>query len=249
MGGSNTSEDLSGAPLMDEDVYLYNNTFLENEMGATGGNSMFAINNIVAGNTTGGFKLFGANSVIANNLFYNNKNNDLIEINGSAEQYDNLFSKDPLLDEITLLPGINSPCIDAGLGTLTLDGVPVIEISTEAYMGAAPDIGAMETEGAPGMVSSQIASGGPLIMNYPNPFRFTTNITLRISRTGPVRVDIYDLEGRHIQTLHNGTLDKGTHMLEWPAGDNSGNRLPGGIYMARMSTGNQVSSRKMILLH
>ena len=249
MEGANTSEDMSGASLMDELVYLYNNTLLNNQTGATGGNSMIAINNIVADNTSGGFKRFGANSLIANNLFFNNANNDLIEINGTAEQYDNIFSEDPLLDETTLIPGTNSPCIDAGLDKLTLDGIPVIEISTEDYMGSAPDIGAIETEGTPAIVQSFFASGDHHIMNYPNPFQLTTNIVLMVSQTGDVRVDIYDMTGRQIQTLDEGLRSKGMHTLNWPARDENGNMLPGGIYIARMSTGSKVSNTKMMLLH
>jgi len=143
MGGSKTTEDLSGTSLMDEEVLLYNNTFLENEMGATGGNRMIAINNIVANNTLGGFKRFGNQSVIEYNLFFNN-NSDLIEINGSAVQSENIFDEDPLLDAITWIPMKNSPCIDAGLDKLVLDGITVIGISTEEYAGSAPELGAME---------------------------------------------------------------------------------------------------------
>jgi len=248
MEGSNSGENLAGASKMDEKVYLYNNTFLKNEMGATGGNSMIAINNIIADNTIGGFKRFGANSVIANNLFYNNKSSDFIEINGSAEQYDNILAMDPLLDETTFIPGTNSPCIDAGLDKLTLDGSPVIEVSMEDYMGSAPDIGARESEGAPAVIKSYFASGDHHIINYPNPFRLTTNIVLMVSESSDVRVDIYDMTGRCIQTLDEGLRSKGMHTLTWTARDENGNKLPGGTYFARMSSGNKVSNKKMVLL-
>lgn len=249
MEGANTSEDMSGASLMDELVYLYNNTFLKNQTGATGGNSMIAINNIIADNTLAGFKRFGASSVIANNLFFNNHSNDLLEISGSAGQYDNILAMDPLLDETTFIPGTNSPCIDAGLDKLMLDGSPVIEISTEEYMGAAPDIGAMESEGAPAVIQSYFASGDHHIINYPNPFRHTTDIVLMVSESSDVRVDIYDTTGRCIKTFDEGLRSKGTHMLKWSAKDENGNNLPGGTYIARMSTDNKVSKTKMLLLH
>jgi len=249
MEGANTSEDMSGASFMDELVYLYNNTFLNNQTGATGGNSMIAINNIIADNTSAGFKRFGANSVIANNLFYNNNSNDLLEINGSADQNGNILAMDPLLNETTFIPGTNSPCIDAGLDKLTLDGSPVIEISTDAYMGSAPDIGAMESEGLPAAIQSYFASGDQHIINYPNPFRYNTNIVLMVSESTDVRVDIYDMTGRCIHTLKEGLRSKGTHTLKWTAKDENGNKLPGGIYFARMSAGNKVSNTKMLILH
>ncbi len=147
MEGANTREDLNGASKMDERVFFYNNTTIENEMGATGSNNFIAINNIISGNTTGGLKRIGKSAVVINNLFYNNKDNDFIAFHDAAEKYNNIFATDPVVDEITLKPESGSPCIDAGLDTLILDGIPVIEISPEDYTGSLPDIGAMECNG------------------------------------------------------------------------------------------------------
>ena len=248
MEGANTSEDMSGASLMDEKVYLYNNTFIENQMGATGGNNMIAINNIVAGNSVGGFKLFGAQSAIFNNLFHNNNNNDLIGISGSAEQGNNLFAEDPLLNETTFLPGTGSPCIDAGLVNFSVDEIKVIEISTEEYAGSVPDVGAVETDGNAATVPPNFAAEDQHIINYPNPFRLFTNIAVNVSETSHVKVDIFDMTGRKIHTLDAGIRNQGVHTLEWSARNEHGNRLPGGIYLARMNTDNRISNTKMLLL-
>jgi len=248
MGGSNTTEDLSGASMMDETVYLYNNTFLESEVGATGGNTMIAINNVISDNSIGGFKRFGEFSVIANNLFFNNNDSDLIEIDVLAEQSDNISNSDPLLNEITHKPGMNSPCIDAGLSIFSLDGIPVIEINTEMYEGSAPDIGAVESSSAPTSASINSFSDNHRIRNYPNPFLLTTNISLYISTASYVKADIYDLTGRHIHALDEGMRDQGMHTFEWSAKDENGNRLPGGLYIAKVGTGNAVSNIKMLLL-
>ncbi|MFC2116269.1 FlgD immunoglobulin-like domain containing protein [Bacteroidota bacterium] len=248
MDGSNTSEDLSGALFMDEKVYFYNNTILENEMGATGGNNIVAINNIVAGNTIGGFKRFGENSVIVNNLLFNNKDNNFIEIHDSVEQYDNLVTKAPLLNETNLSPGTNSPCIDAGLDKFILDGITVIEIKSEEYLGTAPDIGAIESDGENGTVSVREISEKSLISNFPNPFKESTSISINLLQTGYIKVDIYDMKGRNIDTLEDGLIEKGMHTIDWSARDNNGNRLPGGIYIARVHSGNSVRNTKMLLL-
>jgi hypothetical protein len=249
MGGSNTTEDLSGAPLMDEKVLLYNNTFLENEMGATGGNSMIAINNVVTNNTIGGFKRFGDHSAIEYNLFFDNNNSDLIEINGSAVQSKNIFDEDPLLDATTWIPGNNSSCIDAGLDKLILDGITVIEISAEEYAGSAPDIGAMESEGESAIESFNSDQEDDLIRNFPNPFRMNTTISVIVPSTGHAKVDIYDMTGRKIHPLFEGILPRGRHSLEWSARDDHGNTLPGGIYIARLSVDLVVSHTKMLLLN
>ncbi len=248
MGGANTSEDLSGAPLMDERVYFYNNTMLENDMGATGGNNIIAINNIVAGNTIGGFKRFGDNSVIANNLFYDNQDNNFIEISNLAEQYDNLLTEDPLLNDITLVPGNGSKAIDAGLAKFMLDEITVIEIPSDLYAGSAPDLGAMESNDENTTVSDINFAEDYHIRNYPNPFKGSTTISVNIPQTDYMKIDIYDMMGRNIRTLEEGFREKGVHSIEWFANDEFSNQLPGGIYFARIRTGNIISNTKMLLL-
>lgn len=79
MEGGRTVENLQGTAKMDEQVYLYNNTITNNQVAATGGNHMVAINNVVYQNTLGGFKHFGKRSAIVNNLFSENHGDDLID--------------------------------------------------------------------------------------------------------------------------------------------------------------------------
>ncbi len=144
MEGSNTREDMTGASKMDELVLFYNNTLVDNQMGATGGNNIIAVNNLVQGNSLGGFKRFGANSVVINNLFYQNGGEDLIAFNESVTKEGNIFSVDPLLDKTSFIPSVNSPCIDAGEAKYELNGTSILEVPSEYISGSAPDIGAIE---------------------------------------------------------------------------------------------------------
>ena len=143
MEGSNTKEDLSGATKMDEIVWLYNNTLINNQMGATGGNKVVAFNNLVKNNSLGGFKKFGPSSIIKNNLFFNNGQPDLVELRGNVLSEGNIFSKDPMIDETTFMPTAGSPCLNAGLANVTIDGVK-IDVPQEYISGSLPDIGAVE---------------------------------------------------------------------------------------------------------
>jgi len=144
MEGAKTVEDLNGSPQMDERVYFYNNSIIENNIAATGGNNIIAINNIIYNNRIGGFKRFGKNSVIVNNLFFKNNNADFIEVNPAITAFENIFHKDPLLDKDTFTPGTKSPCIDKGIKNLVLKNQSLFEISADAFMGSAPDLGAVE---------------------------------------------------------------------------------------------------------
>jgi hypothetical protein len=147
MEGSNTSEDMSGASKMDEKVFFYNNTVIGNKMGATGGNNVIALNNVIAANDIGGFKRFGSGSAVLNNLFYQNGVDDFIEMNEAVVMNGNIFSKDPLLNNNSYVPGINSPCIDAGTRRYESNGTVILEIVVDNFTGTAPDIGAVEYDG------------------------------------------------------------------------------------------------------
>ncbi len=159
MEGGKTKEDLTGATLMDETVYFYNNTLVGNSMGATGGNSIIAFNNLVSENALGGFKMFGPRSVIFQNLFFNNAGNDLSENRDASIGEGNLFSSDPVLDLNTFFLAGNSPCIDAGRSFFEKEGVEAVKISPDYIAGNAPDIGAVEYGLAP---SARMKTGMPL---------------------------------------------------------------------------------------
>lgn len=144
MEGSNTKEDLTGASKMDELVWFYNNTCSGNQMGATGGNKVIAFNNVIMNNSLGGFKRFGQFSVVKNNLFFNNGQPDLIELNSTIQNEANIFSKDPLLDQNTFTPMSGSPCTDKGLMGITLDGSTKMDVLPAEISGSGSDLGAVE---------------------------------------------------------------------------------------------------------
>ena len=149
MEGAKTVEDLGGSPLMDERVYFYNNTIIENNLGATGGNNIIAINNVVYNNRGGGFKRFGKSSVIVNNLFFENNNSDFVDLDPFVTVRENIFQKDPLLNKSTFAPAIKSPCIDRGMKRFALNDQIFLKLSADAFIGSAPDIGALELNQQP----------------------------------------------------------------------------------------------------
>lgn len=144
MEGTNTKENLNGASTMDELIYFYNNTLFDNQIGATGGNSVYAMNNVVFNNKSGGFKRFGNKSVVVNNLFYQNGNNNFVELNEHVILRSNRFEVEPLLNVNTFVPLTDSPCIDAGEKYLDVNGKRVLIVSDKDINGNMPDLGAIE---------------------------------------------------------------------------------------------------------
>jgi hypothetical protein len=86
------------------------------------------------------------------------------------------------------------------------------------------------------------------LTNSPNPFNPST--TLRFSSDGgPVTLAIFDILGRHVNTLFNGNADPGIHQVTWNGDDASGRPLASGVYFGRLASAKGVKVHKMVLLH
>jgi hypothetical protein len=92
-------------------------------------------------------------------------------------------------------------------------------------------------------ISSEIPSSYSLEQNYPNPFNNTSNLKFQIVNNGDVKLVVYDIMGREVQTLVNESLKPGTYKVTF-----DGSNLPSGIYFYRLETPDFVQTNKMILL-
>ena len=82
-----------------------------------------------------------------------------------------------------------------------------------------------------------------LSQNYPNPFNPGTRIEYSLSQPGSFQLAVYDLLGKKVAVLAEGYKEAGNHTVYFDA---SG--FASGIYVYRLQFGEQVESRKMILL-
>lgn len=82
-----------------------------------------------------------------------------------------------------------------------------------------------------------------LSQNYPNPFNPSTTFEYTLDRDAKVKVQVYDLTGRLIETLVDGFQTQNTYRVSFDA-----SRLASGTYLYRLQVGNQVVTRKMTFL-
>ncbi|MCF8242720.1 MAG: T9SS type A sorting domain-containing protein [Melioribacteraceae bacterium] len=87
-----------------------------------------------------------------------------------------------------------------------------------------------------------------LYQNYPNPFNPTTTINFSLPSKEIVKLQIYDMLGREVNTLLNNEFESGEHNIVWDGTDNAGNKLSSGVYLYRLTAGNFIKSHKMIYL-
>lgn len=81
---------------------------------------------------------------------------------------------------------------------------------------------------------------GPAV---PNPFNPVTSISYVLPRDMEVRITVYDVRGRLLEELVDGTQPAGRHTISWDA-----DGLASGTYFYRLQSGVDVETRKMILL-
>lgn len=84
--------------------------------------------------------------------------------------------------------------------------------------------------------------GLALDQNYPNPFVEKTAIKFTTTKVSDIKLVVYDLMGREIQTLNYKTLQPGIYEPVF-----NGSSLPGGIYFYTIFKGDYSETRKMIL--
>ncbi len=66
-----------------------------------------------------------------------------------------------------------------------------------------------------------------------NPTRQGTALQLNLPEQGHVAVRVYDATGRVVSTLHEGSLEAGTHTLQWDGIDGTGAPASPGVYFIR----------------
>ncbi len=82
----------------------------------------------------------------------------------------------------------------------------------------------------------------------PNPFSNHTQITFSMAEEGSVSLSVYNLNGQMVRLIKEGKAGKGSQYVNWDGTNDSGISLPGGIYFIRLSSGDSISVKKVVLL-
>lgn len=87
-----------------------------------------------------------------------------------------------------------------------------------------------------------------LDQNLPNPFNPMTRITFGLAKDATASLVVYDLTGRAIRTLVDGSLKAGEHTRFWDGRDADGNSVASGVYFYKLDADSFNQTRKMVLL-
>jgi len=88
-----------------------------------------------------------------------------------------------------------------------------------------------------------------LYHNYPNPFNPHTTISFELKKTGQVSLIVYDIIGREvIRLIDDEVITGGKHQVMWNGTNEKGGEVSSGLYLYRLNVGDQVTTRRMMLI-
>jgi hypothetical protein len=82
-----------------------------------------------------------------------------------------------------------------------------------------------------------------LNQNHPNPFNPSTIVSFGLPEAGVIRVAVYDILGREVAVLAEGSFAAGWHQVRFDA-----TGLATGMYLYRIQSGGAVITKRMVLL-
>jgi parallel beta-helix repeat protein/predicted outer membrane repeat protein len=217
---------------------IINNTIAGNSADSQGGGIYCSVartnhfkNNIIWNNSAPeGANIYVCSPSWAPTITYCNIQDTLWPGEGNISA-DPLFV-DPANGDFHLQRG--SPCIDTGDPNSPLD-----PDSTRADMGA---FYFDQTTGIDELINL-LPKNFALSPNYPNPFNAATVISYSLPQQCEVVLDIYDLLGRRVESLHDGIQQPGEHSLIWHA-----DGFSSGVYFYKLTAGDFSETRKMMLV-
>lgn len=88
-----------------------------------------------------------------------------------------------------------------------------------------------------------IPESAEIIANYPNPFNSETIISFELQDDLNVDLRVYDMMGRQVADFEPGFLSQGAHEVRWVPMD-----LPSGVYIVRLSAGQELRQHMLVYL-
>lgn len=154
------------------------------------------------------------------------------------------FSADPEFDTDSIHLLGSSPCINAGIDSLKINGIyfycPDHDIDGDARpLNIVVDVGADEKlhVGIPEIMNDELA-----LKVYPNPFTSSTTITYNLPQPSTVQLRIFNHLGKQVEYIQQNQF-QGEQQISWDA---SG--LPAGMYYFRFEAGEQIATGKLLLV-
>ena len=79
--------------------------------------------------------------------------------------------------------------------------------------------------------------------HYPNPVKRHIIISFSLKKEEAVSLEIYNLKGQLVETLIQGNIQVGDHIVEWKC-----QNIPAGVYFLKIKTNDDIGVQKLVIL-
>jgi hypothetical protein len=93
-----------------------------------------------------------------------------------------------------------------------------------------------------------VRAANGIVSVSPNPFNPSTAITYQVGDMSAVKLQIYDVHGRLVRTLVDGTVEAGSHTVLFDGRNAAGARLASSVYFLRLETPAVMQVRQVTLV-
>lgn len=98
---------------------------------------------------------------------------------------------------------------------------------------------------APGALPERLVLHAP----RPNPFNPQVTLSFELPRAvAAAELEIFDVAGRRVRVISANSLPAGASEFTWDGADDRGQRLPSGMYLARLSAGGEQSTQRLMMV-
>ncbi|MEK7347285.1 MAG: FlgD immunoglobulin-like domain containing protein [Candidatus Eisenbacteria bacterium] len=96
--------------------------------------------------------------------------------------------------------------------------------------------------------ASSVAGVASILPARPNPFLGDTEISFALPSDARASVRLFDVGGRLVRTLHDGSATAGVHRIRWDGRDDRGRTVGVGIYFVHFTSGSVVRTERILRL-
>ena len=138
----------------------------------------------------------------------------------------------------------NKDAVTEALGEVFVGDVIPLEITGELFEGTPiSGLDCVVIVGPDGPQFTQSSGSEFGLINYPNPFNPTTQISFSIVAASHVRLDVFNITGQTVATLLDRYLQPGTHEVVWNA-----DKVASGVFFYRLTAGGMTETKRMLLI-
>ncbi len=145
-----------------------------------------------------------------------------------------------LLDGLTDQVTFRFIACDEGNGGLVEAAID--DFALEVFMSEPTDVSDWEP---------QASTGVTLLQSRPNPFHpgtAETTIQFALEQESKAKLQVFDISGRLVKTLAEGSFEQGVHTVLWNGRDERGHTLSSGVYFYRLKAGERILNRRLVIL-